>query len=418
MDSDGNLWLPDQGFAGGNTAERSQHLAIVNTSDPGLYRSERYDMRSFSYPVPNGKYIVKLHFAETNGRITGPGKRVFTFVVGNHEFKDFDVWTEAGGAQRACIKTVNVEVTDGRLNIYFIRQQEKPEINGIEILPVSPPAAPVMPTSPKPTHTLATAQNQPGAPREKVIGNLSTSDPFQQDFHQTLPANGRLRLDNVNGRVEIAGWDRNEVDIKALKHGKTRESVDAVQINVTSNQDGITIHSEQPSGGTGFLEFWSWIMNGGDKKATVDYAIQVPRNTRLKGISSVNGRIMIEDVNGDIEASTVNGTTQVKGAAGDLKLSTVNGRVTAELTSLGHGQAVSLNGVNGEIEAILPADANAEVTANTVNGSITSEFPALVVQKEFPVSKKLKGTLGSGSASVKISTVNGGIRIRKGSDAK
>ncbi len=160
-DSDGNLWLPDQGFVGGNTVERSPDLAIVNTRDPELYRSERYDMRSFSYPAPNGKYIVKLHFAESNGHIAGPGKRVFTFVVGSQEFKDFDVWTEAGGAQRALIKTVNVEVTDGRLNIYFIRQQEHPEINGIEILPVSPPADAVMPTPPKPTNILASRKNNP-----------------------------------------------------------------------------------------------------------------------------------------------------------------------------------------------------------------------------------------------------------------
>lgn len=159
-------------------------------------------------------------------------------------------------------------------------------------------------------------------------------------------------------------------------------------------------------------------MNGGNKKATVDYAIQVPRNTRLQGITSVNGRIVIENVNGDIEASTVNGAMQVSGAAGDLKLSTVNGRITAELTSLGHGQSVSLNSVNGKIEAILPANANADVTANTVNGSITSEFPALAVQKEFLVSKNLKGTLGNGGARVKASTVNGGIHFRRGEAAK
>ena len=97
-------------------------------------------MTSFSYPVPNGKYVVKLHFAETYDDITGPGKRVFTFIVEGHEFKDFDVWAEAGGAQRAFVQTVNVEVSDGRLNIYFIHQQQNPEINGIEILPASPAA--------------------------------------------------------------------------------------------------------------------------------------------------------------------------------------------------------------------------------------------------------------------------------------
>ena len=236
-DSEGNLWLPDQGFVGGNTVERSPDLAIVNTRDTELYRSERYDMRSFSYPVPNGKYIVKLHFAESNGHIAGPGKRVFTFIIQGHEFKDFDIWAEAGGAQRALIKTVNVEVTDGRLNIYFIRQQEHPEINGIEIIPVLPPADAVMPTSQRSTNIPATAQKQPAAHSEQAIGNLTTTDPFQQDFNQTFPlsTNGRVRLANINGRVEIAGWDRNEVSIKALKHGKTQESVETTKIVVDSS---------------------------------------------------------------------------------------------------------------------------------------------------------------------------------------
>ena len=31
-----------------------------------------------------------------------------------------------------------------------------------------------------------------------------------QDFHRTVPlsANGRVSLDNINGNVEITGWDR------------------------------------------------------------------------------------------------------------------------------------------------------------------------------------------------------------------
>ncbi len=134
-DSDGNLWLADQGFADGKTTERSDGLAIANTKDPELYRSERYSMTSFSYPVPNGKYTVKLHFAETFDGISGPGGRVFTFNVEGQEFKDFDVWVKAGGSQRAYIETVNAEVTDGKLDISFTPQEENPEINGIEILP-------------------------------------------------------------------------------------------------------------------------------------------------------------------------------------------------------------------------------------------------------------------------------------------
>ena len=134
-DSDGNVWLSDRGFADGDTIERSADLQIANTKDPALYRSERYGMTSFSYPVPNGKYIVKLHFAETYEGITGPGQRVFSFNVQGQEFKDFDIWAKAGGSNCAYVETVNVEVTDGKLNISFTAKVENPEINGIEILP-------------------------------------------------------------------------------------------------------------------------------------------------------------------------------------------------------------------------------------------------------------------------------------------
>ena len=136
-DSAGNVWLPDQGFADGETTDRPDDTQIANTKDPALYRSERYSMTSFSYPVPNGKYVVKLHFAETYDGITGPGGRVFSFNVEGQEFKDFDVWVKAGGAQRAYIETVDVEVTDGKLDITFTPKEENPEINGIEILPAS-----------------------------------------------------------------------------------------------------------------------------------------------------------------------------------------------------------------------------------------------------------------------------------------
>jgi hypothetical protein len=134
-DSDGNVWLPDQGFADGDTTDRPDDLQVANTKDPVFYRTERYGMTAFSYPVPNGKYVVKLHFAETYDGITGPGGRVFSFKVGDQEFKDFDIWVKAGGALRACIETVNVEVTNGKLEVAFTAKEENPEINGIEILP-------------------------------------------------------------------------------------------------------------------------------------------------------------------------------------------------------------------------------------------------------------------------------------------
>jgi alcohol dehydrogenase (cytochrome c) len=135
-DADGNQWIPETGFNEGDSIERSD-VQIANTKTPAIYRSEHYSMASFSYPLPNGKYIVKLHFCETFDGITGPGGRVFAFNVEGKQFNDFDVWVKAGGPMKAYVETVPVEVKDGKLDITFTPKEENPQINGIEILPAS-----------------------------------------------------------------------------------------------------------------------------------------------------------------------------------------------------------------------------------------------------------------------------------------
>ncbi|HUI05600.1 MAG TPA: protein kinase [Verrucomicrobiae bacterium] len=249
--------------------------------------------------------------------------------------------------------------------------------------------------------------------RSPIIGRLLAKDEVCQDFNQILPLRpgGSLSLDDVSGRIRIAGWNRDEVVIKAVKRGKTRESVEATGIEIDAGTDHVAVHTKRPTGWP-----WSWFWwNRGD--VDVDYTIQVPQRTQLEKISSVSGEIGIEGVSGDIKASTVSGEIQIKGATGNLKLSTVNGAIAAELGLLGGAQSVSLDTVNGEIVATLPDGADAEVSARTVNGAITSEFASLSMKKGFPMGGSLEGTLGSGGASVSANAVNGSISIRRGRDA-
>ena len=134
-DSNGHVWMADQGFEGGDVVTRDDDVKIINTKDPVIYRNEHYGMNAFSQKVPNGKYTVKLHFCETFEENTTAGSRVFSFNVEGHEFKDFDLFAKAGGAMRPYIQTVDVEINDGKLDITFTPNAGDPEINGIEIIP-------------------------------------------------------------------------------------------------------------------------------------------------------------------------------------------------------------------------------------------------------------------------------------------
>ncbi len=135
-DKSGNVWMADKGFTegDGDVVDRGD-IKIENTDMPQLYRTEHFGMTAFSTALPNGKYLVKLHFAETFDGITGPGERVFSIKVEDKELKDIDVFKEAGGLNKALVKSVPVEVKDGKLDITFIANVQSPEINGIEIIP-------------------------------------------------------------------------------------------------------------------------------------------------------------------------------------------------------------------------------------------------------------------------------------------
>ena len=91
-------------------------------------------MTAFSQPLANGKYTVRLHFAETYDAMNAVGLRVFSFNVAGHDFKNVDLFDKTGGVGRAYVETVPVEIKDGKLDVTFTANVENPEINGIEIV--------------------------------------------------------------------------------------------------------------------------------------------------------------------------------------------------------------------------------------------------------------------------------------------
>jgi len=142
-DSAGNVWLPDQymeqdndwGAVDGMTVDRGG-LSMTGTDAPGIYETERYSMTAYKFKLPNGKYTVRLHFAETYEGIFGENERVFSVSInGKLVLEDFDPYKVAGGPQKPIVKEFKgIAVTDGELVIGFEPNIENPEINGIEIM--------------------------------------------------------------------------------------------------------------------------------------------------------------------------------------------------------------------------------------------------------------------------------------------
>jgi DUF4097 and DUF4098 domain-containing protein YvlB len=219
-----------------------------------------------------------------------------------------------------------------------------------------------------------------------------------KEFHQTYPlqAGGAFELQNVNGPVEIDGWDRNEVEISAVKIAKEKESdVDRVSIDVDAKANAVAVVTRYPQ-------------DEGVEVAVV-YTVHVPHGARVERLTTVNGTLKVAGVDAVAELHTVNGNIEVYEGGGGVHAHTTNGNVHLELLHCLDEKGMTAETTNGSVLLAVPQDMQANLEARSLNGSFYSELPLSLESTLVP--REMRGKFGKGGAPIRLNTVNGAIRI-------
>jgi DUF4097 and DUF4098 domain-containing protein YvlB len=233
-----------------------------------------------------------------------------------------------------------------------------------------------------------------------LLATLALGAParaFDQTYQKTvaLPSGGTLHLENVNGPVDIRAWDRESVEIYAVKKAlRSASDLDLVGINVKSGAGRVEINTQYP------------VDQGVD--VTVEYKVMVPRHVTLENITTINGTIQISGVEGTGLLHTVNGDIEVYDCSGGLSARTTNGNIHEEVRTF-DAKDLSLETMNGSILVALPANAGAQLDAQSLNGEIRTEKPVML-NGAFGHGS-FRGKLGAGGAPIRIRTVNGAIQL-------
>ncbi|MGH9351292.1 MAG: DUF4097 family beta strand repeat-containing protein [Terriglobia bacterium] len=237
-----------------------------------------------------------------------------------------------------------------------------------------------------------------------IAGVVPAQDhnPYRQEFHQTYKLNptGQVSLENINGSVQITGWDQNEVKVDAVKSADSQDTLNRIKIDVNSSPNGVYIKTEFPNGI--FEHHGNWHVN---------YTLMVPRRAAIDKVDLVNGGIEVRNISGDVRASSVNGAIDARDLSGAVHLSAVNGPIEATFSKI--SDPVSASSVNGPITVTLPSSVHANVSAHTVDGSIDNSFGMQVTGHL--VGHSLEGSIGNGGTQVDLKSVNGPIHIRSNS---
>ena len=227
-------------------------------------------------------------------------------------------------------------------------------------------------------------------------GSANTDEAFNESFK--LSSGGHFQLDNVNGSVQIEGWDRDEVEVQAVKSSQTdARQLDAVKIEVESHPGTVTVHTRYPSTQSA--------------EVAVDYHIRVPNRTLLASVQTVNGSLRVRGVNGGGDLKSVNGNVEVTDSSGRFSAKTTNGDLHLELRGLMDGAPMNIETVNGSVVLGLPSNASADLKVSNMNGDLYSDFPVSSTEAT-PGARAFHGRIGRGGGGpISVRTVNGGIRL-------
>ncbi len=219
----------------------------------------------------------------------------------------------------------------------------------------------------------------------------------EEVFYRAYPlaTGGTFKLSNVNGSVEVSGWEKEQVEIHAVKSARWRsEDLQQVTIEVSAGPGAVAVRTRYP-GNEGV-------------QVDVDYHVHVPYRV-LSTIETVNGSVRVAGVEGRGQLRSVNGNVEVLDSAGRFSARTTNGNVHLELRRLAEGPPISIATMNGSVVLALPSGASADLDVHSFNGDFHSELPA-VVQGSLG-SRRFRARLGAGGSVISIQTVNGGIRV-------
>lgn len=273
---------------------------------------------------------------------------------------------------------------------------------------------------------------------------LALSMPQAGSENEVTVARG-ARLDVGTGsvavRVEIRGWDRDEVVVGGSDNMRITREGTLVRVRPVTTGRAQTGRGQQT---TYLISVPAWLPVTVDgsrasvvvEGVTADVSVEtVNGSVRIRGSEgrvsahSVQGTVTIEEARGPVEASSMQEDVRVSGATGDLQLEAVNGDIRVVGGQLRDVLASSVNGSvdfesnvlpdglyrlsthNGRIRMTVQEGASATVTASTYVGEFRTTFPIAITER----TRNGRSTfvIGAGGARIEVSSFNGSIEFRR-----
>ncbi|MEU4027102.1 DUF4097 family beta strand repeat-containing protein [Streptomyces anulatus] len=263
------------------------------------------------------------------------------------------------------------------------------------------------------------------------VSRWTIAEPRKLAFEDPVTA---LHVRIVDGTVNVVGTDEPDARLEV-------NAIEGPPLVVTQEDGRLTVAYEDLP----WPHFLGWFdPKGRNRSAVVTLVVPaassvevgvigagavvsgISGRTEVRGISGdstlvgLTGAVRGESLSGSLEAQGVTGDlrfhsvfgdlTVVDGAGASVRAESVSGAMVLDVDPSGKPTDIRLATVSGEIAIRLPHPADARVEANTASGSVSNAFEDLRVRGQWG-SKKITGTLGAGTGTLRATTVSGSIAL-------
>ena len=257
---------------------------------------------------------------------------------------------------------------------------------------------------------------------------------------------GLVSISNTAGSIDVRGWSRNQVDVRAdlgsgvdelvverdgdkvLVQVKTRRSMRSsstdLHVRVPENSSielsGISavisvagvLGAQRLQSISGDIETMAHEADVDIETVSGDVDLEGDRRPIHVTLSTVSGDIDVDNVFGDIKSGSVSGDLYiVDGEFNRVSMNTTSGDMVFQATLLGDGR-FDVETINGDVDIKFAGEISASFDIETFNGEIRNCFgPEPVRTSRYAPGRELSFTEGGGSSRVIIRTLNGDLRL-------
>ena len=250
----------------------------------------------------------------------------------------------------------------------------------------------------------------------------------------SMPDGCQLDVHNVSGSIVVTGGEGDQVHIVAVKRSRRWQEAEATEIDI--GQEGRRVWAR-----TRVHRRKDWRRLWGGGAASVDYAIELPRQSQVKvssisastDVSSMEGQVTIHSVSGSVLARHIHGPLHIESVSasvsghalqGQLRLETVSGKVDLAESDFNSLRTITVSGplkiatslhpageyraqtVSGNVELLLPATSNCTVEGHSVSGRLRTSLAHSPQRQRFGT---WRIEVGHGGVPLRFDSVSGDL---------